>query len=75
MFVTTTSAGTASGFPFRLAGEAISVTARIVGVAEAFDEMIHSTARKREPWSVRRALEELLAPARQSALIRAWWTC
>ena len=48
------------GFPFRLAGEAIPVTARIVGVADAFDAMIHSSARKRGPWSVRRALEELL---------------
>ena len=48
------------GFPFRLAGEAIPLSARIVGIAEAFDEMIHSTARKREPWTVRRALEELL---------------
>ena len=48
------------GFPFRLAGEAIPLTARIVGIAEAFDEMIHSRARKREPWTVRRALEELL---------------
>lgn len=48
------------GFPFRLAGESIPITARIVGICEAFDEMIHSTARKREPWTVRRALEELL---------------
>ena len=48
------------GFPFRLTGDSIPITARIVGVCEAFDQMIHSTARKREPWTVRRALEELL---------------
>ncbi|HQR21613.1 MAG TPA: HD domain-containing protein [Burkholderiaceae bacterium] len=49
-----------NGYPFRLAGSSIPAVARIVGICEAFDEMIHSTARKREPWSVRRALEELL---------------
>jgi HD-GYP domain-containing protein (c-di-GMP phosphodiesterase class II) len=48
------------GFPFGLAGTAIPLGARLVGICEAFDEMIHSTARKREPMSVRRALEELL---------------
>jgi HD-GYP domain-containing protein (c-di-GMP phosphodiesterase class II) len=48
------------GFPFGLAGTAIPLGARLVGICEAFDEMIHSTAHKREPMSVRRALEELL---------------
>jgi len=49
-----------SGFPFALAGEAIPLAARLVGICEAFDEMIHTTAQRREPLGVRRALEELL---------------
>jgi putative nucleotidyltransferase with HDIG domain len=48
------------GYPFRLRKKAIPIEARIVGIAEAFDEMIHTNPRHRDPWSVRRALEELL---------------
>jgi putative nucleotidyltransferase with HDIG domain len=48
------------GFPFKLKGTAIPVEARIVGIAQAFDEMVHATPRRREPLSVRRALEEML---------------
>jgi putative nucleotidyltransferase with HDIG domain len=48
------------GFPFKLKGNAIPVEARIVGIAQAFDEMVHATPRRREPLSVRRALEEML---------------
>lgn len=48
------------GFPFRLRKKAIPIEARIVGIAEAFDEMIHTNPRHRDPWSVRRALEEML---------------
>ena len=59
-FATTMSAGTGRDSRSVLPGDSIPITARIVGICEAFDEMIHSTARKREPWTVRRALEELL---------------
>jgi HD-GYP domain-containing protein (c-di-GMP phosphodiesterase class II) len=48
------------GFPFKLKGAAIPVEARIVGIAQAFDEMVHATPRRHEPLSVRRALEEML---------------
>ena len=48
------------GFPSRLRKRAIPIEARIVGIAEAFDEMIHTNPRHRDPWSVRRALEEML---------------
>ena len=55
---TTTSAGTATGYPDGLRGEAIPIGARIVGLVDAYDAIIHDRP-YRPARSVEQALEEI----------------
>lgn len=64
------------GYPDRLAGEAIPVSARIVGLADAFDALTHARPYK-SAWSINAALAEIHAlkglyydPSLTDALLR-----
>ena len=60
--VTTTSAGTARGYPDRLAGEEISLEARVVAVADAY-----SAITSRRPYQRERSRDEAIEELRASA--------
>jgi putative two-component system response regulator len=47
-----------TGYPNRLAGEAIPIEGRIVAIADVFDALTHARPYK-EAWPVERALEEI----------------
>lgn len=51
-----------SGYPYRLAGDAIPMPARIVAVADVFDALISKRPYK-EPWPLEHALEYIKAQA------------
>jgi HD-GYP domain-containing protein (c-di-GMP phosphodiesterase class II) len=56
-----------SGYPHRLAGDAIPIEARVVTVADIFDALT-STRPYKAPWSVRDALAELARMAQAGKL-------